>query len=172
MKQIRWVVVVGLWGCGLLDDDEGWGRQRAGEFQDCTCRYEVSGALERSESGDLDIWELDRGGGRNPYYGGNGSLLFQCAAGPDPDDDARGISMVVDDFRGPGTYPLGADPDLDPSTFTYRPSNLGGATFQPAAGADCTLEVFEERAGRFTCRDLNGPDSDTASVEGTFDCER
>ncbi len=172
MKQIQGVLLLSLMGCNLLDDEEGWGRQRAGEFQDCRCAYTVTGALERAESGAFDIWELDRGGDRNPYYGGDGSLLFACAAGPDPDDDARGISIVIDDFRGPGTYPLGADPTLDPSTFRYRPSNLGDATFRPRASSTCELVVFEERAGRFTCRDLDGPDDTTAAVEGTFDCER
>jgi len=155
-------------GCELLDEDLGWDRQRAGEFQECTCTYQVSGVLERSEDGVFNISEVDRGGRRNPYYGGDGSLLFQCASGPDPEDDARGVTILVDDFSGPGTYPLGADPALDPSTFSYRPSNLGDARFRPGDG-DCTLEIFERRAGRFTCLDLDGPEG-AASVRGTFSC--
>lgn len=163
-----------LTGCGLLDDgdDPGWGRQRAGEFQDCRCQYTVTGSLERSEDGVLNIYELDRGGDRKPYYGGDGSLLFECASGPDPEDDARGVSLVIDDFHGPDTYRLGADPDLDPSTFRYRPSNLGNARFEPRPSSVCEVEIFPARAGRFVCRDLDGPDDATASVEGSFECDR
>ncbi|MEZ4462983.1 MAG: hypothetical protein R3F60_08060 [bacterium] len=174
MKTRQWALLLCLLaptgGCELLDVEEGWGRQRAGEFQDCTCAFDVDGVIQRSESGDFDIFEVLPGGSRKPYYGGDGSLVFECAAGP-ADDDRRGITIVVDDFSGTGSYDLTAPASIDPSTLSYRPSNLGGASFRPIEGGDCVLEVGEGREGSFRCTDMRGPEG-TATVEGTFTCNR
>ncbi|MCA9525853.1 MAG: hypothetical protein KC549_06100 [Myxococcales bacterium] len=164
------IALITLAGCELLGDpEEGWGRQREGEFRGCTCQFEVEGVVERSESGALDIFEVEAGGRRKPYYGGDGSLVFECAAGPD-ESSRRGVTIVIDDFRGAGDYDLTAPDSIDPSTLSYRPSNLGGSSYRPAEGGDCVLEVGQGREGSFRCVDMRGTEG-TLTLTGAFACD-
>lgn len=161
------MVLVGA-GCEAFHDTD-WSGGQVGDYQDCPCTYTVSGDIDADEAGLTSIFETDANGNKYPYAGGPSSLEIDCAVGP-RETSNKGIVIVIDDFRGAGSYELSAPGVLDPSSMALFPANLSDQAFVPVEGANCFLDVYEYRGGDFVCEDMRLPSGEKISVAGRFNC--
>lgn len=160
------VVLVGVVGC---NEDEDWSGGSVGDYQDCPCTYTVTGDISSDEAGLTSIFHTDASGNKFPYAGGPASLEIDCAVGP-RETSNKGIVIVLDDFRGAGSYELSAPGVLDPSSMALFPANLSDQAFVPAEGSNCFIDVYQYRGGDFVCEDMRLPSGEKISVVGKFNC--
>lgn len=155
-------------GCNGLDDND-WGSGSIDDFIDCPCTYTVTGDIESDERGISSLFETNARGDKAPYRGGPASLEIDCAVGP-RESSNKGLVIVLDDFRGSGSYPLSASGVLDPSSMALFPANLSERAFVPVEGSNCFIDIYEYRGGDFVCEDLRLPSGEKIAVVGRFNC--
>ena len=170
--RARWMVmgVVVMATAGCTGDDGGsWGGGSVNDFRDCPCTYTVTGDIDSDERGLSALFHTDARGEKFPYSGGPASLEIDCAVGP-RETSNKGLLIVLDDFRGAGSYQLSSSGILDPSSMALFPANLSEEAFLPVEGSNCFLDVYEYRGGDFVCDDMRLPTGEKIGVVGRFNC--
>lgn len=161
------MLLMGAWGCDL--SDEGWGSGRVSDYRDCPCTYTVTGDISSDEAGIGALFETDAAGNKIPYAGGQASLEIDCAVGP-RESSNKGLVIVLDDFRGAGSYDLSASGVLNPSSMALFPANLSQEAFVPVEGSTCFIDIYEYPGGDFVCEDMRLRSGERISVAGRFNC--